>query len=112
MATSETNMPICTEETFGPLAAIISFTDEEEMIAMANKSCFGLGASLWTENIEHAKYLAEKLESGMVTINGIVKSDPALPFGGTKKSGYGRELAAIGLKEFSNAKTITIHYIN
>ena len=112
ITTSNMDIPVCTEETFGPVAVVIGFSDIDDVIQMANSSCFGLGASVWSKNINLAKEVALKIESGMVTINGIVKSDPALPFGGTKKSGYGRELAAIGFKEFSNQKTITIHYIN
>jgi succinate-semialdehyde dehydrogenase/glutarate-semialdehyde dehydrogenase len=107
---SDINVPVCNEETFGPVAAAIKFTDVDEMIDMVNSSAFGLGASLWSKDIETARKLAGRIESGMVTINGMVKSDPALPFGGTKRSGFGRELASAGLKEFSNAKTITIHY--
>ena len=101
-------MPVYEEETFGPVAAIIPVRDENEAIAVANDSSFGLGASLWTQNIEKAKVLAREIQSGSVFINGLVKSDPRLPFGGIKKSGYGRELSHFGIKEFVNIKTVWI----
>lgn len=97
-----------TEELFGPVAIIIRAKDEEDAIFIANDSPFGLGASLWTNNIENAKQLASKIESGSVFINGLVKSDPRLPFGGVKTSGYGRELSHYGIKEFVNIKTVWI----
>ena len=108
--TSNIDIPVCYEETFGPVAVVISFSDTNKMIEMANSSSFGLGASVWSKNASEADYVANKIESGMVSINGIVKSDAALAFGGTKSSGYGRELADYGLKEFSNIKTITQYY--
>jgi len=101
-------MPAYEEELFGPVAALIKAKDEEDAIAITNNSCFGLGASLWTNNVEKAKKYAEKIESGSVFINGIVKSDPRLPFGGIKNSGYGRELSHYGIKEFVNIKTVWI----
>lgn len=101
-------MPAYEEEIFGPVASLIKVKDEKEAIAAANDSKFGLGASLWTTNIEKAKYLANKIESGSVFINGMVKSDPRLPFGGIKNSGYGRELSHYGIKEFVNIKTVWI----
>ena len=97
-----------TEELFGPAAIIIRAKDEEEAITIANDTPFGLGASLWTSNIDKAKILASKIESGSVFINGLVKSDPRLPFGGIKISGYGRELSHYGIKEFVNIKTVWI----
>jgi len=97
-----------TEEIFGPVAIIIRAKDEEEAINIANDTAFGLGASLWTSDIEKAKQLATKIESGSVFINGLVKSDPRLPFGGIKASGYGRELSHYGIKEFVNIKTVWI----
>ncbi len=101
-------MAVYEEETFGPVAAIIPVKDEDEALAVANDSQFGLGASLWTENLEKAKTLAKEIQAGSVFINGMVKSDPRLPFGGVKKSGYGRELSHYGIKEFVNIKTIWI----
>jgi len=96
------------EELFGPVAIIIRAKDEVEAIKIANDTAFGLGASLWTSNTENAKNLATKIESGSVFINGLVKSDPRLPFGGIKTSGYGRELSHYGIKEFVNIKTVWI----
>ncbi len=96
------------EEIFGPVASLIKANDEEEALRIANDSQFGLGASLWTNNIAKAKELAYKIESGSVFINGMVKSDPRLPFGGIKNSGYGRELSHYGIKEFVNIKTVWI----
>ncbi len=101
-------MPAYDEELFGPVAAVIRAKDEEEAIGIANDSEFGLGASLWTTDIEKAKSLAQEIEAGSVFINGLVKSDPRLPFGGIKKSGYGRELSHYGIKEFVNIKTVWI----
>lgn len=101
-------MPAFDEETFGPVAAIISAEDENDAIMLANKSEFGLGSSLWTENLEKAERLASEIESGSVFINSMMKSDPRLPFGGIKKSGFGRELSENGIKEFMNAKTVSI----
>ena len=101
-------MPVYEQETFGPAAAIIIAEDEEDAIRIANDSEFGLGASLWTKDLNKAKNLAVKIESGSVFINGMVKSDPRLPFGGIKASGYGRELSHYGIKEFMNIKTVWI----
>ncbi len=101
-------MPVYEEETFGPVAAVIPVQDEDEALAVANDSRFGLGASLWTQDIEKAKVLAREIRSGSVFINGLVKSDPRLPFGGIKKSGYGRELSYHGIREFVNIKTVWI----
>ncbi|MBI5730802.1 MAG: aldehyde dehydrogenase family protein, partial [Ignavibacteriales bacterium] len=100
--------PAYEEEIFGPVATLIKAVDEKDAIRIANDSAFGLGASLWTSNIEKAKQLAAKIESGSVFINGMVKSDPRLPFGGIKNSGYGRELSHYGIKEFVNIKTVWI----
>lgn len=94
------------EETFGPVAPIIRAADIDEAIELANLSDFGLGASLWTQNIAHAHDIAAKIETGNVFINSFVKSDPRLPFGGIKKSGYGRELSHFGMREFTNIKSV------
>jgi len=96
------------EELFGPVAIMIRAKDEEEAIQIANDTPFGLGASLWTSNTENAKRVAKEIDSGSLFINGFVKSDPRLPFGGTKSSGYGRELSHYGIKEFVNIKTVWI----
>lgn len=96
------------EETFGPLAAIISAATEEEAIRLANDSEFGLGASLWTQDFDKAKRLAAQVESGSVFVNSLMRSDARLPFGGIKESGYGRELSQEGLHEFLNVKTVYI----
>lgn len=99
-------MPVMREETFGPVMAIITVEDEKEALKVANNSKFGLGASIWTRDRERGIRLARQIQSGAVFINGLVKSDPRLPFGGIKKSGYGRELSGYGIKEFVNIKTI------
>jgi succinate-semialdehyde dehydrogenase/glutarate-semialdehyde dehydrogenase len=96
------------EETFGPLAVIIKASDEQQAIQLANQTPFGLGASLWTADIEKAQYLARQIESGNVFINAMVRSDARLPFGGVKQSGYGRELSLEGTHEFLNVKTVYI----
>lgn len=96
------------EETFGPLAAIIAADSEAHAIALANKSRFGLGSALWTRDLEKAKALARQIESGSVFINGMVASDARLPFGGIKKSGYGRELSEFGVRELVNIKTVWV----
>ena len=99
-------MPAFEEETFGPLATVIIAKDEEDAIQLANDSELGLGGSIWTADIDKGITLARKIKSGAVFINSLVKSDPRLPFGGIKKSGYGRELGRHGILEFVNAKTI------
>jgi len=101
-------MPAYHEEIFGPVATLIKAKDENDAIRIANNSEFGLGASIWSSNIQKAKSLATQIESGSVFINGMVKSDPRLPFGGIKKSGYGRELSHYGIKEFVNIKTVWV----
>lgn len=96
------------EEIFGPVASIIVAKDEEDVIKIANDTVFGLGSSLWTKNIKKGEKLASQIEAGCVFINDMVKSDPRLPFGGIKESGYGRELGCYGIKEFVNIKTIVV----
>lgn len=102
------DMPAFDEETFGPVAAVIEADDAAEAIRLANQSRYGLGASIWTRDVSQAEQLAAEFESGCVFINAIVKSDPRLPFGGIKNSGYGRELSHFGLLEFTNIKTVWI----
>ncbi len=101
-------MPAYEEEMFGPVAAIITVKDDAEAIATANDSVYGLGGSVWTKDLKKGEALARQLESGFVTVNDIVKSDPKLPFGGIKRSGYGRELSHLGIREFTNIKTLRI----
>ncbi len=108
LANLKKGMPAYDDEIFGPVASLIKAKDENEAVEIANDSVFGLGASLWTSDLNKAKTLAAKIESGSVFINGMVKSDPRLPFGGIKNSGYGRELAHYGIKEFVNIKTVWI----
>ena len=99
-------MAVMDEEVFGPVAPIISVKDEEEAIAVANNTPYGLGAAIWSGNIERAERLAKEINAGSIAINDMVKSDPRLPFGGVKKSGVGRELSHYGIKEFVNIKTV------
>ncbi|HAQ19153.1 MAG TPA: succinate-semialdehyde dehydrogenase [Prolixibacteraceae bacterium] len=102
-------MPAYHEELFGPVAVLFCVNSEEEAIRIANDTVFGLGAGIFTSNVEKGKLLAEKgLEAGCVFVNDFVKSDPRLPFGGIKESGYGRELSAIGIREFVNVKTVVV----
>src|SRR5881397_2106349 len=96
------------EETFGPVAAVIRAKDDADAVRLANRSQFGLGASVWTQDRTRAERLAAQIESGSVFVNGIVKSDPRVPFGGIKRSGYGRELSEYGIREFVNIKTVWI----
>ncbi|HLO74249.1 MAG TPA: NAD-dependent succinate-semialdehyde dehydrogenase [Flavobacterium sp.] len=104
-----TEMPVFREETFGPVAAIIVFKSIEEAIVLSNRSEFGLGVSVFTQNIAAIKSQISAFNEGAVFINEMVKSDPRVPFGGIKKSGYGRELAEEGIKEFVNIKTVLIN---
>ncbi len=101
-------MSLFREETFGPVAAVIRARDAEHAVELANDSIFGLGGNLWTRDIERGRALARQLESGGVFINGMTASDPRLPFGGVKRSGYGRELSFFGIREFVNIQTVWI----
>ena len=101
-------MPALREELFGPVAVLVRVADQEAAIAMANATAFGLGANLWTRDVERAQVLASRIEAGSVFVNGMVASDPRLPFGGVKRSGYGRELSAFGIREFVNVQTVWI----
>lgn len=101
-------MPMFDEEVFGPAAAVVRAKDREHAIALANASSFGLGSSLWTRDVAAAEEFAARIEAGAVFINGMVASDPRLPFGGVKRSGYGRELSAFGIHEFVNIQTVWI----
>jgi succinate-semialdehyde dehydrogenase/glutarate-semialdehyde dehydrogenase len=102
------NAPAYREEVFGPVASIFRVGSAAEALEMANDSAFGLGASAWTNDSEEQGLFTSDLEAGMVFINAMVVSDPRLPFGGVKRSGFGRELAAAGIREFTNTKTIWI----
>lgn len=102
-------MPVFKEETFGPAIGVTTFKDENEAIDLVNASQYGLGVSFFTKDLSKAKELAGRIEDGAVFVNELVKSDPRLPFGGTKSSGYGRELSFVGIREFVNIKTV---YIN
>ena len=96
------------EETFGPVAAIVVARDAEHAIELANDSEYGLGGALWTNDLDKAKQIARRLETGGVFVNGFTASDPRVPIGGVKKSGYGRELSHFGIKEFVNAQTVWV----
>ncbi len=101
-------MPMFREETFGPAAAVIHARNAEHAIELANDSEFGLSCNLWTRNIEQARELAARIEAGGCFVNGMTASDPRLPFGGVKHSGYGRELSSFGIQEFVNVQTVWI----
>lgn len=101
-------MRIFHEELFGPVAVVIPVRDADEAVAMANDTPFGLGGSVWTGNDEKGADMASRIEAGAVFVNGMVKSDPRLPFGGVKDSGYGRELGGFGIREFVNIQTVWI----
>ena len=108
LAAVEQGMPAFDEEVFGPVAAVIRVKDEAQGVRAANASRYGLGAAVWTGDPTRGERLARELEVGSVFVNGLVKSDPRLPFGGIKRSGYGRELSEYGLKEFVNIKTVWV----
>jgi succinate-semialdehyde dehydrogenase/glutarate-semialdehyde dehydrogenase len=101
-------MPAFDEETFGPVAAIGEAKDEDDAVRLANLSSFGLGAAVFSRDADRADRVAGKLEAGSTFVNAQVASDPRLPFGGIKESGYGRELGSYGIKEFVNAKTVVV----
>lgn len=102
------DMAAAVEETFGPAAAVIRVGSADEAINVANATEFGLGAALWTSDLERAHLLARRIEAGAVFVNGLVASDARLPFGGVKQSGYGRELGEFGIREFTNIKTVWV----
>jgi succinate-semialdehyde dehydrogenase/glutarate-semialdehyde dehydrogenase len=108
LADVKPGVPAFDEETFGPVAAVIRADSADDCVRLANQSSYGLGASIWTRDISAGESMAARLDAGNVFINGIVQSDPRLPFGGIKLSGWGRELSAIGIREFTNAKTVWI----
>jgi acyl-CoA reductase-like NAD-dependent aldehyde dehydrogenase len=102
-------MKIAQEEVFGPVAPIIVADDEVEAIKLANDSEYGLGASIWTQDLDKAERLSSSVESGIVSVNNVVASDPRVPFGGVKKSGFGRELSRYGMLEFVNIKSVRFY---
>ncbi len=104
----EPGMAAAEEETFGPAAAILCAKDVEQALEVANSLDYGLGAALWTTDLARAASLSRRIEAGAVFINGLVASDPRLPFGGIKQSGYGRELGVHGAREFTNIKTVWV----
>jgi len=108
LAAVDKGVPAFDEETFGPVAAVVRAKDETDAVRLANDSAFGLGASLWTQDRARAERVAAQIEAGAVFVNGLVKSDPRLPFGGIKRSGYGRELSEYGIREFVNVKSVWI----
>ena len=103
------NMRVAQEEVFGPAAPIIIADDEIEAVRLANDSQYGLGGSIWTEDLDKAEKLSRMVRSGIVTVNNVVISDPRVPFGGVKKSGFGRELSRYGMLEFVNIKSIRFY---
>jgi len=104
----EPGMRAYKEELFGPAALLFVVKDEVEAIQLANDTSYGLGGAIWTRNLDKGMTLAKELEVGAVAINNLVRSDPGLPFGGAKRSGFGRELALEGIREFVNIKTVVV----
>jgi acyl-CoA reductase-like NAD-dependent aldehyde dehydrogenase len=102
-------MSVAQEEVFGPVAPIIVAGNENESIELANISDYGLGASIWTQDLDKAERFSSSLESGIVSVNNVVASDPRVPFGGVKKSGFGRELSRYGMLEFANIKSVRFY---
>ncbi|MGH9984983.1 MAG: aldehyde dehydrogenase family protein, partial [Nitrososphaeraceae archaeon] len=103
------NMHVAQEEVFGPVAPILVVENERDAIQLANETLYGLGASLWTQNLTKAESYSDLIEAGVVTVNNIVASDPRVPFGGIKKSGFGRELSRYGMLEFANIKSVRFY---
>jgi acyl-CoA reductase-like NAD-dependent aldehyde dehydrogenase len=102
-------MRIAQEEVFGPVAPIIVVTSEAKAIDLANETEYGLGASIWTGDIDKAERYSKQIQAGIVTVNNVVVSDPRVPFGGVKKSGFGRELSRYGMLEFVNIKSVRFY---
>ena len=108
LADVSVGMPVMAERTFGPVAAVIAVADDDEASVVANATPYGLGASMWSADTERALAVGRRITSGALFVNAVVASDPRLPFGGTKRSGYGRELGAAGIREFTNVRTYFI----
>ncbi|WP_440990774.1 NAD-dependent succinate-semialdehyde dehydrogenase [Haloarchaeobius baliensis] len=108
LADLEPDMAVACEETFGPVAAVFRVESEDEAVEIANDSPYGLGASVWTDDLDRGERVAHRIEAGATFVNEMTKSDPRLPFGGVGISGYGRELAADGIREFVNRKTVWV----
>jgi succinate-semialdehyde dehydrogenase/glutarate-semialdehyde dehydrogenase len=104
----ETGSPLLLEETFGPVAAVVRVPDAERAIEVANDSQYGLSSSIWSADVERAKDISERIDAGSVFINAISASDPRMPFGGIKRSGYGRELGPFGIREFTNVQGVSV----
>jgi succinyl-CoA reductase len=102
-------MRISQEEVFGPVAPITVVDNEQDAIKLANDSQFGLGGSIWTQDLDKAERLSKLLDVGIVTVNNVVISDPRVPFGGVKNSGFGRELSRYGMLEFVNIKSVRLY---
>ena len=100
------SMDVFRKETFGPVLCVSKSESDNHALELANNSCYGLSASIWTESVSKASCFVSGLNAGAVFVNDMSKSDPRLPFGGINKSGYGRELSELGLKEFVNIKTV------
>ena len=105
----KSDMKIYREEIFGPFVCLVSFKTEEEAIAMANDTDYGLGSAVFTQNLERAHRVAGRLEAGMVWINSSQDSDPRIPFGGVKQSGIGRELGSAGLEAYTQTKAVHVN---
>jgi succinate-semialdehyde dehydrogenase/glutarate-semialdehyde dehydrogenase len=101
-------MPVLNEETFGPVAALVRVRDDDEAVAVANDTVYGLAASVWSQDADRALAVGSRINSGALFINSFVSSDPRVPFGGTKRSGYGRELGAAGVREFTNVRSVWV----
>jgi succinate-semialdehyde dehydrogenase/glutarate-semialdehyde dehydrogenase len=108
LADVSVDMPVMAEETFGPVAAVIAVENDDEAALVANATPYGLGASVWSTDTERALAVGRRITSGALFVNAVVASDPRLPFGGTKHSGYGRELGAAGVLEFTNVRTYLV----
>jgi succinate-semialdehyde dehydrogenase/glutarate-semialdehyde dehydrogenase len=108
LANISPGMPAYDDELFGPVAAIAGARDEDEAIGIANDTKFGLGAAVFTRDDRRGEAVARRIEAGSTFVNSLVASDPRLPFGGIKESGYGRELGSYGIREFVNVKTVYV----